>query len=47
MLLLCQLLFPSLDGKSRQMDGGRDCFVRMNLEHKEYVKLTALRIEVF
>lgn len=47
MLQLCQLLFPSLDGKSRQMDGGRDCFVRMNLEHKGYIKLTALPAEVF
>lgn len=47
MWLLCQLSFPSLDGKSRQMDGGRDCFVRMNLEHKEHVKLTALQTEVF
>lgn len=29
------------------MDGGRDCFVRMNLKHKEYVKLTALQTKVF
>lgn len=29
------------------MDGGRDCFVRMNLEHKECVQLTALKTEVF
>lgn len=47
MFLLGQLLFPSLDDKSRQMDGGRDCFVRMNLDHKEYVKWAALQTEVF